>query len=290
MPTQKIAVVGATGLLGRPVAEELIAAGFEVTILARSLEKARQLFPTARVLPADVFDRASLEHGLEDQDAVYASLNLYPHEKPGDPHAETDGLRNLVAAAQANGLGRIAFLSSLVKNYQGMNGFDWWVLDVKQQAVEIVKSSGLPYTLFYPSSFMEVLAYQLRQGNRLFLIGTSKQPMYFIAAHDYGKQVARSFQVLNGEDREYAVQGPAAYRMDEAAQIFVRAYQGADLRLTRIPMRLAKVMGLFSAQARYGAHISEALNEYPESFEAQPTWEELGTPATTLTSFARHLN
>lgn len=290
MTTQKIAVVGATGLLGRPVTQELIAAGFEITVLARSPEKAQHVFPTTRVLPADVFDRTSLEHSLEGQDAVYISLNLYPHEKPDDPHAETDGLRNLVAAAQANGLSRIAFLSSLVKNYQGMNGFDWWVFDVKQQAVEIVKTSGIPYTLFYASTFMESLAYQLRQGKRLILVGTSKHPMYFIAARDYGKQVARSFQILSGEDREYAVQGPDAYRMDEAARLFVRQYRGAQLTITRIPLGLIKAIGLFSTQARYGARISEAMNEYPEPFEAQPTWEALGTPTTTLTGFARHLN
>lgn len=289
MTTQKIAVIGATGMVGRPVAEELIAAGFDVTIVARSPEKAHALFPGTRVVPGDVFDRKSLEHALEGQHGVYVSLNLYPHEKPSDPHAESDGLRNVVAAAQANGLNRIGLLSSLVKNYQGMNGFDWWVFDVKHEAVAIVKTSGIPYAIFYPSTFMEALPYQYRQGTRILLPGRSKEPMYFIAAHDYGKQVARAFRILTGEDREYPVQGPDAFRIHEAAEIFAREYRGTDLTITRVPTFLLKLLQPFSRQARYGVHISEALNNYPEPFQARRTWDELGEPTTTLTAFARAL-
>jgi uncharacterized protein YbjT (DUF2867 family) len=41
----KILLIGATGILGRPVASELIKSGFDVTIMAGDTGKMRQLFP-----------------------------------------------------------------------------------------------------------------------------------------------------------------------------------------------------------------------------------------------------
>ena len=43
-PIRKIAVIGATGMLGIPVAIALMEAGFEVTALARNVEQARRVF------------------------------------------------------------------------------------------------------------------------------------------------------------------------------------------------------------------------------------------------------
>ena len=42
---KKIAVIGATGMLGLPVVVALLELGFEVTALARDPEKARHMLP-----------------------------------------------------------------------------------------------------------------------------------------------------------------------------------------------------------------------------------------------------
>jgi uncharacterized protein YbjT (DUF2867 family) len=287
---QRIAVIGATGMLGRPVTRELIAAGFDVTVMSRSPEKARDLFPQAAAVAGDVFDAASIQRALNGQDAVYLNLSVDPGERSKAPHTETDGLRTVIAAAQERGLQRIAYLSSLVKEYQGMNDFDWWAFDVKHRAVRLLKEANLPYTIFYPSNFMETIARDFVQGRRLVLIGTSQHPMYFIAGRDYGKQVARSFEILDDESREYVVQGPEAHHMEAAAEIFAEHYSSTDLRITRIPLGLVKVVSWFSQRADYGAHIVEAINHYPETFQAQATWDELGAPTTTIADFARQVS
>lgn len=143
--------------------------------------------------------------------------------------------------------------------------------------------------VFYPSNFMETIARDFVQGRRLVLIGTSQHPMYFIAGRDYGKQVTRSFEILDDESREYVVQGPEAHHMEAAAEIFAEHYSATDLRITRIPLGLVKVVSWFSQRADYGAHIVEAINHYPETFQAQGTWDELGAPTTTIADFARHV-
>ena len=46
-PIKKIAMIGATGMLGMPVAIALLEAGFEVTALARNPASARRALPAA---------------------------------------------------------------------------------------------------------------------------------------------------------------------------------------------------------------------------------------------------
>ena len=54
---KKILVVGSTGLLGKPVTKALIAAGFELTLLVRQVDLAKQLFPEARIIKGDIQNR-----------------------------------------------------------------------------------------------------------------------------------------------------------------------------------------------------------------------------------------
>lgn len=289
MANQRIAVVGATGLLGKPVTQEFINAGFTVTVLSRRPEQAQKLFPMARVVRADLRDPASLLVGLRGQDAVYLNLSVLQTEAPDDFHTETEGLENLLAVAQKQGIRRVGYLSSIVMRYQGMNGFRWWVFDIKQEAIRKVKASGIPYLIFYPSTFMETLPTQVQAG-RVMLGGKSDVQLWFIAAQDYAKQVVRAFQHPGTDNCEYVVQGPEGHTYAEAARIFVENQPRKRLGLLTLPMGLLRFFGRFSRQADYGAHILEALNNYPEHFEADRAWRDLGKPTTTLAEFARQAN
>ncbi|WP_128544413.1 SDR family oxidoreductase [Larkinella soli] len=289
MPSiHSIAVIGATGMLGRPVTEELIRAGFQVRVLARHPDSVRPLFPEAEVVRGDLADEKSLLAGLQGQDAVYLNLSIRQPEKETAFHTESDGLQNLLNAARFAGIRRIGYLSSLVMRYQGMNGFHWWAFDVKQAAVRLIKASGIPYSLFYPSSFMETIPFQQRLGNRILLVGKSPVKLYFIAAQDYGRQVARAFQQAEeGKPQEYVIQGPEPITQDDAARQFAAHYPKARLKITTVPHWVVQAAGKLAQQAHYGAHITEALNKYPETFEAERSWQELGKPETTIREFAR---
>ena len=256
---RRIAVLGSTGTLARPVVAELVAAGFEVSTPARR--------------EANVFDVDSLRRALTDQDAVYLNLSIGRNERRDDPHAETDGVRNVIAVARETGVKRLAMISSLLMNYQGMNGFYWWPFDVKHEAVRLLKTSGIPSTIFYPSSFMENFPSMI-DGDRIVLAGKSLHPMWFIAGRDYGRQVARSFQMSGSETREYVAQGPEPFRYDEAARVFAANYPQARLRVDVLPVTEP-------------GGIIEALDNYPETFQAEKTWAELGRPEITLAQFAK---
>src|SRR5689334_11693104 len=198
----KILFVGASGMLGNPVAKELVNAGFEVDFLARKPGELQKQFPNSIIIKGDVFDRATLLEAFPGHDIIYLNLSINQNKGNSSWQTEREGISNVIVAAKETNVKRIAYLSSVVQNYQGMNGFRWWAFDIKQKAIEKIKLSGIPYTIFYPSTFMETLPYQMLKGSRLFILGKSIAPMWFIAAEDYAKQVSRSLQTPTTENKE----------------------------------------------------------------------------------------
>ena len=285
---QKVLFVGASGMLGKPVALELIRAGFQLTLLARDLEKMEKLFPNIPMVKGDVFDPLSLETAMKGQEIVYLNLSVSQSSKKTDKQPEREGLHNIIEAAKKTGVKRIAMISSLIKNYEGTNGFHWWSFQVKQAAINAIKRSGLNYSIFYPSIFMESLDQQMLQGSRLMLAGNSQAPMWFIAGKDYGKQVAWALKKADNTNQEYVVQGLEPFTFDQAAKVFCENYK-LPVKTMKAPLGPLKFLGLFNQKMNYTYHICEALNKYPEKFESENTWNDLGKPAITLAEYAASL-
>lgn len=284
---KKILVIGASGMIGKPVTKELIKAGFDVTLLARDPQKMHVLFPGVKIVQGDVLDPMSLPTAFEGQEGVYINLQAKRGAVETSVLPEREGIANIIEAAKEAGIKKIAYLSSLVQNYNGMNGFNWWVFDMKQKAVEAIKSSGLTYTIFYASTFMENIDQLMRSGNRILLAGESKVTMYFIAGEDFGKQVAWSFRLFPDENKEYIIQGTEAYNFDDAAKIFIDNYTRAKLKTMKAPLKMLGVAGIINRKSAYGFKIVTALNNYPEKFQAEQTWNELGKPTITLVDYAQ---
>lgn len=285
----KILSIGASGMLGAPVTLELMRAGFELTLLGRNPEKLNTLFSGVEVVRGDIFDPSSLLGGMEGKDAVYINLSTDQSAGSNGPQPEREGINNIIEAALKSGIKRIGYISSLIKNYQGLNGFSWWAFDIKNQAVEKIKTSGIPYSIFYPSTFMETLDKQMMVGNRIMLAGKSEAPMWFISAREFGEQVAWAFKKAGDEKQEYPVQGPEPLTFDQAVDRFIAASKTKPKR-SSIPLNMLKFMGNFSSRMNYSAKICEALNKYPEKFESEKTWHDLGKPTKTIEDYVSTLN
>lgn len=283
---KKILFVGATGMLGRPVALELYKAGFHLKALVRDIDKARQMLPEGiELIQGDLQRDETVRKAIKGMDAVYLSLSVTLNEKKTHFHAERDGLRKVIVAARQESIQRIALLSSLVQEYTS----DWWVFEIKRDAIRQLKESGIPFTVFYPSSFMESIPGQLMSGNRLLIVGKPKHKLWWIAAHDYGRQVARALQI-DESNHHYVVQGPEALSQENALQQFAEQFPEKGLKITTVPIGVLKLLGFFSRKADYGANILESINNYPETFRSEETWQRLGKPQITLREFAKNLS
>lgn len=281
-PIKKIAMIGATGMLGLPVAIALADAGFEVTALARDAERARRMLPAAvAVVEADLRDEESLRAGMRGQDALYLSLSVAPGERRSDLHSEEQGLQHVIGAAREAKIARIAYVSALVQDTPASG---WWVVDLWRRAVARIKGSGIPYTIFYPSNFMETLAQRHSAGSLFVMLGRSRHPNYWIAGRDFGRQVAAAFASPAAANRAYIIQGPEPLTYDEAVQRYVRALPNTPT-VVRVPLWLVRLGGVFSQQLDFNARIMQTVLDYPEAFKAEPAWAEFGAPTTRIEAF-----
>ena len=105
----RIAVTGATGVVGRPAVVSLVAAGYDVVALARTPEKALLLRGLgAEPWLASLFDDEGLAGMLEGADAVcnlttpvpVGRLALRPHAWKLHDRLRTEGARRVVEAAR----------------------------------------------------------------------------------------------------------------------------------------------------------------------------------------------
>lgn len=289
MSVQTVGFIGATGMLGLPVALAFLKAGWHVKALVRDLEKAQKCLPSeVEIIIGDIRDANALYKVCIHVDFLYLNLSVDPSSRQHDYQPEREGLLQILEACRQTAVPRIVYLSSLVQHYQGMNGFSWWAFALKQTALWRIQESGIPHLIFLPSNFMETIPYKLQIGNWLMLVGKGKYANHYIAAADYAQQVVRAIQrIPAGQSKQYIVQGLEGFTPLKTLQVYQANCKSARLKIIRVPLWFFHWSGKISPQADYGAHIIEALNEYPETFEAVDTWLELGTPTTTLAKFAK---
>ncbi len=115
----KVFVAGASGVIGRPLVRQLVAAGHDVTGMTRSEDRAGEIREAgASAVVCDVFDAAALEKAVREAapevvvhelTALPARLDYKAKEDPLAPtnRVRTEGTRNLLAAAKAAGARRL---------------------------------------------------------------------------------------------------------------------------------------------------------------------------------------
>jgi uncharacterized protein YbjT (DUF2867 family) len=69
----KILVLGATGATGRLIVNQAVARGYDVTVLVRSAEKARDI-TGAKLIVGDARDETALRAALKGREAVVSAL------------------------------------------------------------------------------------------------------------------------------------------------------------------------------------------------------------------------
>ncbi|GJP37920.1 hypothetical protein CLOM_g22369 [Closterium sp. NIES-68] len=164
-PLERVLVVGASGGVGQLCVASLLSKSLPVRALVRSVEKAEALFADApadliQIVSADLRQPGTISPALftgVSAVIVCVGTTAFPSKRwDGDNGPEqTDyiGVKNLLAALPST-LSRIIFVSSAgVERYNQLpynilNLFG--VLKYKKMAEDLVKSSGIPYTILRP--------------------------------------------------------------------------------------------------------------------------------------------
>ncbi|HWX97012.1 MAG TPA: NAD(P)-dependent oxidoreductase [Solirubrobacteraceae bacterium] len=148
----RVFLAGATGVIGRRLVPMLLAQGHEVTGMTRSPERLDALRGSgAEAVVADALDAQALRDAVVDArpDAVVHQLtSLPPRIDPRkierdfvlNDRLRTEGTRNLVAAAQAAGVGRIVAQSIAFSYAPGATG------RVHEEQDPLLLDAPRPYT------------------------------------------------------------------------------------------------------------------------------------------------
>ena len=143
-----IAVVGATGFVGRHVVSHLAAAGHRVIAVSRQGARRDEWTDEVVTRPADVDTGVGLEGALEGADAV-VHLVAIPRETGGRTFEETNvrGTGRVVIAAEHAGVRRIVHLSVLGVVDDPRLGY----LHSKWRGEQLVRESSLEWVVLRPS-------------------------------------------------------------------------------------------------------------------------------------------
>ncbi|MCC7070133.1 MAG: NAD(P)H-binding protein [Deltaproteobacteria bacterium] len=105
----RVAVVGATGGIGRHVVDLALAAGHDVRALARDPKKLHRVHERLAPFASDARTGAGLLEAIDRCALVLSCLGTRRGEAP----VVAEGTRHLVEACTAAGVGRLAIISSL---------------------------------------------------------------------------------------------------------------------------------------------------------------------------------
>ena len=150
MPLQ-IAILGATGFVGRALARRLQQDGHDITILSRNLNAhlLRLLPPEVKQINADVYDLEKLQQAIQGADAVInlvGILNEKGDNGRGFHRAHVQLTQTLIQACKNAGVNRLLQMSSL-----NAGRGESYYLKSRGEAEQAVKQSGLAWTIFEPS-------------------------------------------------------------------------------------------------------------------------------------------
>mgnify|MGYP001822946835 FL=1 len=118
MNGKKIAIVGGSGFVGSVIAERLSNRGDSVTIITRSRERSRHLWPlpNARVVETNVFDPKQLGDVFKDADTVINLVGILNEKKDngeGFHRAHVELTEELLNACMRNNVDRYLHMSAL---------------------------------------------------------------------------------------------------------------------------------------------------------------------------------
>ena len=269
---QRILVIGATGLLGEPVAHGLCDAGYSVRVMSRGVASARAKFPEPfEVVAGDAQKVADVEKALGGCDAVHVSI---------DHDQEDECVTQVLAAARTQRLQRITYISGITVCEENR----WFPLvDRKLRSEEAIRASGIDYTIFRPGWFMEMLARFVRDG-RVLVFGKPKRRWHFVAVQDLARMVVESYRRPEAANRAFYVHGPEALTVLEAQRSYcrvlhpeIRSFRSTPYWLLRLSARLSR-----NARMRTGVEMVSYLEKVGERGDPTEANAILGAPQTTL--------
>ncbi|MDH3328074.1 MAG: NAD(P)H-binding protein [Desulfobulbaceae bacterium] len=269
---KRILIIGATGLLGEPVAIHLKRRGFIVRLMVRNFEKAARRFgDDFEIVQGDINDLESLEKSLGGCFGVHINLS---------GEIEKLGVENVSSVASKLKLQRITYISGTSVAEENI-----WVPLIRRKffAEKAIRDSGVSYCIFCPTWFMEVLPKFVR-GNRAFVFGKQPHPYHLIAADDYARMVSISYELEAAINKRFIIHGPEGILFHEAVKRYCSIFHPEIIKVSTMPYWLATIISKIKGrkEMKLVSDFMAAFEKIGEKGDPSGTNKMLGAPTIKL--------
>jgi len=242
---KKVLVAGATGYLGRYVAQEFKRRGYWVRVLARTPEKLHSVGPFMEpaidhlcdeVFVGEITRPETLKGVCDEIDVVFSSIGI-TRQRDGIGFMDVDyqGNKNLLAAAIDSDVRKFVFVSVFMADL---------IADLaraKELFVQDLKQSGLAYGIVRPTGYFSDMSEYLKmaRSGKVFVLGSGFNKINPIHGEDLAK-VCVDLAEKTQNQAEQDVGGPVAYTHEEIGTLACDTL-GVKMKIVRIPLWLTKL-------------------------------------------------
>lgn len=231
------------------------------------------------IVVADLTKRDQVVKALEGCGVVHVNMNL--DRVSSAEAAAWPGYAHIAHAANINKLSRI----SSIEGDPPLDAERGFVCDPDLHGgSKTLAESGVPFTLFNPSWFMEGIKWFIEPDGRAIVPGIQRQKYHWVAAADYAERVTHALFMPECANKRLWIHGPEALSIPEALQCW------CDHQLTQIQVEEVPIETLRSRfpddnfWQRY-LDLMDAMEHSPEIGAPAEANYLLGAPRTTLSAW-----
>ena len=269
---KRILVIGATGLLGEPVAVRLRQDGFVLRLMARNGEKAARRFGDGfEVTEGDVHHIPSIEKTMDGCFGVHINLS---------GEAEGPGVANITSVASRQHIQRLTYVSGT-----SVAEGNTWVPLIRRKflAERAIRHSGVGYCIFCPTWFTEILRKYVR-GRRAFVFGRQPNPYHLVAADDFARMVAASYGIEEARNKRFIIHGPEGILFHDAVWRYCSVFHPEVKKVSTMPYWVATLIASTKGprEMKRASEFMAAFEKIGERGDPSEANSVLGAPTTTL--------
>jgi len=255
----KVLIIGASGLLARPVVNEMAERGFELRLFSRNVH-ADMFLRDHEIVNGDVNNPSDLEQAVKGCDAIHVSLSGVD---------EAVAMKAIVQAALSEKIRLISMVSGCTVAEENR----WFpMIENKYRAEQALIESGIPYLIFRATWFFESLELMVRNGKAM-MIGKQNHPWHWIAAKDFARMVGEAYQKPEALNKIFYVLGKEPGLMKELLQQYCVACHPDIKKVSTVPTGMLRLIATVKR--------NRPLREVAAMFAYFEKTREMGDPSET---------
>lgn len=266
--TEKILVFGGTGYYGRKVVEKLVAKGYPVKVVSRSIDSARKIVgDEVEIFQGDVLDHETIVESIKNVSSIVICLSAMSNDLINKmKQIEGDAVLSIMEEAKKANISRLVYMSGYEMREKLLK--DLKIPEFGAIKIEIesrISQSDFNWTILGDAPSFEMFFAFINNG-RMIVPGGGYKPFPTISADDVGEITAQATVRNDLNGMRIKLTGPEALSFPEVAKR-ISNISGKKIKYTAIPIVLINVVSFilipFKPFVRYLYKSLKMLNNFP---------------------------